>query len=208
MHIRKEQLADLFEDKEFRHQYVSDWLKEFIAMQIRLTREEKDWAQEKLADEAETTQTQISRLENPAYAGMSVNTLKKLAKAFDVALSIRFIPFSEFVDWTVGLKTPGLSKSSYTPKNHANDNLGVALEATLDASEGVTLFTNEEMIEVSKLTIVNIKPTADSSKWRNLLTEEDWLDTPLAGFSWPIQIEDLYSHPKKAKQGVFANAVE
>ena len=41
----------------------------------------------------------ISRYENPDYGKYSISTLLELAAAFDVALAVRFVPFSELVEW-------------------------------------------------------------------------------------------------------------
>lgn len=51
-------------------------------------------------------QNAISRLESPDYGKPTLTTLKRLAAALDVALVVRFIPFSEMVDWVSG--TPRL----------------------------------------------------------------------------------------------------
>jgi hypothetical protein len=67
-----------------------------------------------MADEIETSQNQIYRLENPTASNPTITTLKKVAAAFDVALVVRFVPFSQLVDWVSG--TPfvdrGLSTAS------------------------------------------------------------------------------------------------
>jgi hypothetical protein len=39
-------------------------------------------------------------LEDPNYENIEVATLRRLASAFDVALTVRFIPFSELARWT------------------------------------------------------------------------------------------------------------
>ena len=51
----------------------------------------------------------ISRLEDPNYGRYSLKTLKRLARAFDVGLLVRFVSFGELGEWTVNLthsKTP------------------------------------------------------------------------------------------------------
>ena len=59
-------------------------------------------------------QNAISRLESPRYGRATIGTLKRLAAAFDVALAVRFVPFSHLVNWVSG--TPfveyGLSTES------------------------------------------------------------------------------------------------
>jgi transcriptional regulator with XRE-family HTH domain len=65
------------------------------AAQIRAMREKKGWSQQKLAKEVEMGQARISLLENPNYQTLSLNTLKRIANVFDVALVVRFVPFSK-----------------------------------------------------------------------------------------------------------------
>jgi hypothetical protein len=44
-------------------------------------------------------QNNLSRLENPDYGKHTVSSLKRIADALDVALVVRFVPFSQYVDW-------------------------------------------------------------------------------------------------------------
>lgn len=47
-------------------------------------------------------QNAISRLESSDYGKPTITTLKRLAAAMDVGLIVRFVPFSEMVDWVSG----------------------------------------------------------------------------------------------------------
>jgi transcriptional regulator with XRE-family HTH domain len=71
-----------------------------IATQIKVLREQREWRQEDLAEEAEMTQPMVSRYENVNYSSWSINTLKKFALAYDVWLDVRFRPFGELVRTT------------------------------------------------------------------------------------------------------------
>jgi transcriptional regulator with XRE-family HTH domain len=77
-------------------------------------RHRQNWSQPKLAEEIGTAQNQIYRLENPATAKPTISTLKRIAAVFDVALVVRFVPFSQLTSWASG--TPfvdmGLSSKS------------------------------------------------------------------------------------------------
>lgn len=77
------------------------WAKN-LANQIRATRDKLGWSQERLACESGMNQNAISRLESPDYGKPTLKTLKRLAKAMDVGLIVRFAPFSELVDWLSG----------------------------------------------------------------------------------------------------------
>jgi transcriptional regulator with XRE-family HTH domain len=64
------------------------------AAQIRAMREKEGWSQEDLAQKVGMGQARISLLENPNYQNLSLQTLKRIANVFDVALVVRFEPFS------------------------------------------------------------------------------------------------------------------
>ena len=85
-----------------------------LAFQIRGMRDREEWSQQELAGKAEMTQNAISRLENPFYGKATITTLKRIAAVFDVALVVRFVPFSYLTKWVTG--TPyeehGLSMES------------------------------------------------------------------------------------------------
>lgn len=83
-------------DKEIRADYMSERISSDLAYQIFSLREQRGWTQEDLALRygVSNSQSRISRLET-SCDGVSLNTLKKLASAFDVALSVKFVPFSQ-----------------------------------------------------------------------------------------------------------------
>jgi hypothetical protein len=55
----------------------------------------------------------ISSWENPDYGRYSLGTLKDLAKAFDVGLLVRFVPFSTLVDWALNLTSDTIAPPSF-----------------------------------------------------------------------------------------------
>jgi hypothetical protein len=46
-----------------------------------------------------------------------LNTLKDLAKAFDVGLLVRFVPFSSLVDWEANLTPDMIAPPNFTQEN-------------------------------------------------------------------------------------------
>jgi transcriptional regulator with XRE-family HTH domain len=80
-------------------------------------REGRGWSQGKLAEEVGMAQPRISLLEG-GYEKYSLTTLKRIASTFDVAVVVRFVPFSELVDWVANL-----SEGRLAPVEFANDNL-------------------------------------------------------------------------------------
>ena len=94
----------LVSDKEFRDAYWDAHLSEGLASQIRATREERRWTQRELGEHAGgKAQSVISQLEDPDYGRYSLSTLKRIASAFDVALVVRFVPYSHLLDYTSNL---------------------------------------------------------------------------------------------------------
>src|ERR1017187_377148 len=100
--------------KTSRQRFVESNLAKAIAHQLRATRDKLGWSQERLAREVGMNQNAISRLESPAYGKQTLTTLKRLGAAMDVALIVRFVPFSELIDWISGTprKIPGLTAAA------------------------------------------------------------------------------------------------
>ena len=69
---------------------------DLLAVQIQSLRLKEGWTQDFLAQKAGTKQAGVCRWEN-SQPPASLATLKKIASAFDVALVVKFVPFSEFL---------------------------------------------------------------------------------------------------------------
>jgi len=93
--------------KVTRDQMVANNLSEGIAFQIQATRDARGWTQAELAGRAGIANN-LPRLEDPDYGKQTITTLKKLTSALDVALVVRFVPFSQYIDWLSG--TPHLDE--------------------------------------------------------------------------------------------------
>ena len=94
--------------KESRSRLVSSNVDKGIAYQIVATREDRGWNRSDLARESGMTPNNFSRLEDPEYGKHTLSSLKRIAAALDVALVVRFVPFSQFIDWISG--TPYLDR--------------------------------------------------------------------------------------------------
>src|SRR5580704_4129648 len=105
---RKSLLDRIRRRKESREMLVSSNLDKGIAYQIRATRDERKMSQSQLASKAGMAQNNISRLESPDYGKHTISSLKRLADALDIALVVRFVPFSQYIDWISG--TPHLDR--------------------------------------------------------------------------------------------------
>jgi transcriptional regulator with XRE-family HTH domain len=94
----RERLLRNFRDPEYRHAYLESFLNSLIAFQIRALRKRRGWSQDDLAAEMGTKQSAISRIEDPDYSTWKIETLRKAARAFDLALVVKFVSFGDAVD--------------------------------------------------------------------------------------------------------------
>ncbi|MFZ0663429.1 MAG: helix-turn-helix transcriptional regulator [Acidobacteriaceae bacterium] len=91
-------LVTQLRSKEYRDEFVAAQIRVGLPMQCRALRENREWTQPQLAEAAGMSQPRISEIERPGERKLNLDTLLRLASAFDVALQVRFIPFSKFVD--------------------------------------------------------------------------------------------------------------
>jgi transcriptional regulator with XRE-family HTH domain len=105
--------GDEFKEPEARHEYAEEFLNSFIALQIKTLRQQRGWSQEELAEHAGMKQSRISAMEKADYASWSVRTLRRLAQAFDLALTVRFESFGKFLDEATAVSRPALERPSF-----------------------------------------------------------------------------------------------
>jgi len=87
----------LLKSKKFRDSYVYEHVRNGIPFQIRATRNARDWTQSQLGEASNKPRPVISRLEDPNYGKLTLKTLFEMASAFDMALLVKFVPFSRLV---------------------------------------------------------------------------------------------------------------
>jgi transcriptional regulator with XRE-family HTH domain len=90
-------LLDKLRRKEYRDEYTAEHVRTGIAYQIRALREQRGMRQGELAAALRKPQSVVNRLEDPDYGRMSISTLLEVASAFDVALSVRYVSYPEFL---------------------------------------------------------------------------------------------------------------
>lgn len=123
MNPAKRRLTEILKDREYREAFVAAYVDESIPFQIRAMRSQKSrrWSQKDLAEKAGMKQARISLLENPNHKNCSIRILKQLAAAFDVALVVRFVPFSELAEWTLHLSSGSLEVPSFNDEEYFKD---------------------------------------------------------------------------------------
>lgn len=144
----RHRLLEHLESKEFRDALVESDIANGILFQLNAMSADRGWTQEELAEEAGTAQPVISKYLK-GYENFSVKTLRKLASAFDVSLTIRFERFSELANRHLNMDWAGLAIP-----DHANDAAlrGPVFEYSLAASDihspiisGTTRITVEQL---------------------------------------------------------------
>lgn len=113
MDSKQEQMWENLSDRDFRKQFIDEHVNVGIAFQIRSLRNRQQLKQSELAQQMDVKQPLISSWENPNYGKYSLQTLKELAKAFDVGLLVRFVPFSTLIDWTVDITPDVIAPPSF-----------------------------------------------------------------------------------------------
>jgi transcriptional regulator with XRE-family HTH domain len=110
---KREQTWKSLNDSEYRHQFVEEEINVGIAFQIRSLRNRQKITQVNLAKKLGVDQPLVSSWENPNYGKYSLSTLKEMAKAFDVGLLVRFVPYSKLIDWTIEITKDVIAPPSF-----------------------------------------------------------------------------------------------
>ncbi len=134
--MSKATLHAKLKEPEYRHEFVSANIDTGLAFQIRALREQRKWSQQELGRrigrKPGQEQPGISKLETAGHA-FSLATLKKLAEAFDVALVVRFVPFSEAANWVSNLGPGSLEVASF-PQDRGFDEVRQATSTLFPTS--------------------------------------------------------------------------
>jgi transcriptional regulator with XRE-family HTH domain len=88
-------------DPKYRKAFVASQINIGIPFQIRaLLKSRPGWTQGTLAQRADMLQPRISGLMTPGKVRPNIETLRRIAEAFDCGLIVRFASFSELARWS------------------------------------------------------------------------------------------------------------
>jgi transcriptional regulator with XRE-family HTH domain len=146
---KREQIWQSLNDYEYRHQFIEEEINVGIAFQIRSIRNRQNLRQEELAKLMNVKQPLVSSWENPNYGKYTLGTLKGLAKAFDVGILVRFVPFSELANWAANLTHDVIAPPNFSEEEKYHAAMSAASTSFnpvkgIDANS-ITDFINKEI---------------------------------------------------------------
>ena len=103
MRERSSRISKLIADRESRIGYIRAKLAVLIPAQIRALRLRSGMPRQiDFARKADMQQSRISMFETPGSAKFTLETLARLAGTFGTGLLVKFVPFSEMLEWENG----------------------------------------------------------------------------------------------------------
>jgi transcriptional regulator with XRE-family HTH domain len=77
---------------------------------------EREWTQGELARRAKMAQPRISEIETPGERKLNLDTLQRLASAFDIGLDVDFVSFGELIKRNEGFDPDSFGVQSFEPE--------------------------------------------------------------------------------------------
>jgi len=133
-------LSEEFRDPDFAHAYMEGHSVSRIAAQIHALRKQRGWTQAELAKKSGIAQERISLLESADFESLTLKTLNKLSRAFDVNLKVNFESFSDGIIDVVKLNPENLAVTPREPDLKAlRINIGRPCVITVSSQSNPTM---------------------------------------------------------------------
>jgi transcriptional regulator with XRE-family HTH domain len=133
-----------------------------LAAQLYALRKQRDWSQQQLAERSGIAQERISKIESADFNSITLSTLNKLARAFDVDVRVAFESFSQGILDVVNLNPKALEIQSRQAslKSFSNQLLKIS-------HEGKWLLAPNNVVQM-KPTSLSAVPVALGGEWTRL----------------------------------------
>ena len=89
----REDIRRNFADFEYRHVYADEQMLIRLSFQLYYLRKQRGWSKVELAERAGLREVMITQMESGNYELWSIKTLKRLAEALDLRLTVSFESF-------------------------------------------------------------------------------------------------------------------
>lgn len=139
-------------DKAYREAYIASQVFTSIPYQVRALRKQNVMDQTELADKAGMKQSRISAIENPNNNALNLDTLIRLAAAFDVGLVVKFAPFSELLRFQKNFSPDTFRVTSFEDELNAGYLDNISTTTVYSAAPFFVLETNAESTGVTART--------------------------------------------------------
>lgn len=162
-------LGQEFADAEYAHAYMESHAVSRLAAQIFALRKQRGWSQAQLAEKSGVAQERISKIESADFTSLTMKTLQKFSRAFDVNLSVVFNTFSAGMLDIANLSTEGLKVV-----NRSADLAAFTKMNLMQNGRGEYL-AYKSLAESNVKTVVSLLPVdivTSSGKWQVIKTNK------------------------------------
>lgn len=181
---QESKLIQKLQKPAYRRAYVSEHVRRGLAHQIRALREDpsREWNQGELSKRLGKPQSVVSRMEDPSYGKLTIQTLLEVAEAFDIALCVRFVSFPTFIGLTRDLTDASMRVESFEQSTFRAETPTVA-----PAVAAVNTAVEPDQALAAALSgKVKIPPSSGLDIPRQSIQGSAWgAGTPRAAAGWP-----------------------
>ena len=158
-------LLHKFKDPAYRSAFVASQINIGIPFQIRSMLRGKGKTQGWLCEKTGMRQPRISSLMTPGKTRPNIETLRRIAEAFDCGLAVRFVPFGELVHWSESFDPETFNVPDFETERKA-------VEHGSEAVAGWRAAVTRDLVGRSPLSRLDVFPRID------LLHPEDQAQPP------------------------------